>query len=205
MNKILVSLFILVVLLHISGCGISRGTINSYIEPTYIQGSVKRLAVFSVRNARFAPSEARQINRKLIQALVTKNPKLQIVSPSEALRIINDNDLASKWADFVEDYYTSGIANHSVLSEISKYLKVDGVLQGQLLNVFQVDGDNWSRKGKTRVSISFSIVETHTAKTVWEATADGIKGNVSALSPAPPVADALELAIQKIIINMPLL
>lgn len=203
MKKYLISLVMISTLLF-TGCSISKGTINSYIEPTYSQGSIKRLAVFSVRNARFAPSEARQINKQIIRALVAKNPNLKIVSPSEALRKINDNDLAHKWAEFVEDYYTSGIANKSILADVSKSLNVDGVLQGQLLSVRQVDGDNWAIKGHTRITISFSIVETHTAKTVWEATSDGIRGNATS-NPAPPIADALALAIEKITANMPLL
>ena len=205
MKKYLISLIMVSTLLLFTGCSISKGTINSYIEPTYSQGSIKRLAVFSVRNARFAPSEARQINKQIIQALVAKNPNLEIVSPSEALRKINDSDLAHKWADFVEDYYTSGIANKSILADVARSLNVDGVLQGQLVNVRQADGNNWNIKGNTRITISFSIVETHTAKTVWEATSDGIKGNATVSSPAPPIADALALAIEKITANIPLL
>jgi hypothetical protein len=187
----------------VSACAINRGTINSYVEPTYESGSIKRIAVFSIRNARLAPSEARQINRDLIQGLVAKNPDVEVVSPSESLRKINDSDLAGKWADFVEDYYTSGIANKNILGEVAKVLGVDAVMQGQLLNVYQVDGNNWNQKGQTRVTISFSIVETASAKTVWEASADGIKGNAAEYAPAPPIADALDLAMAKVIENMP--
>ncbi len=203
-NRIVYAGMFLTLLLG-AGCAISKGTINSYVDPTYSHGAVKKLAVFSIRNARFAPSEARQINRQIIQSLIDKNPDLVIVSPSEALRMINENKLASKWADFVEDYYTSGIANKEILAEISKALEVDGVLQGQLENVRQVDGDGWAIKGNTRVTVSFSIVEANTAKTVWEATSDGIKGTATASGPAPPIAEALALAIEKISTNMPML
>lgn len=191
--------------IFVSGCAISKGTINSFVEPTYEIGSIQKVAVFSVRNARFAPSEARQINKQIIQSLVAKNPEIEIVSPSEALRKINESNLAEKWADFVEDYYTSGIANRSILASVNKILGVDAVLQGQLLNVYQVDGDCWQRKGQTRITISFSVIENETAKTVWEASSDGIKGNATACAAAPPIADALSLAITKVTENMPLL
>jgi hypothetical protein len=199
------SAFTLMVILLIGGCAINKGTINSYVEPTYEKGSVKSVAVFSVRNARFAPSEAREINKQIIQALVNKNPEVKIVSPSEALRKINESDLAEKWADFVEDYYTSGIANRSILAEVAKQLNVDAVMQGQVLNVYQVDGNGSNRKGQTRITVSFSIVQTATAKTIWEASSDGIKGNATIFGAAPPIADALALAIDKITTNMPLL
>ena len=191
--------------IFVSGCAIGKGTINSFVEPTYEIGSIQKVAVFSIRNAGFAPSQARQINKQIIQSLVAKNPEIEIVSPSEALRKINESNLAEKWADFVEDYYTSGIANKSILTSVNKLLGVDAVLQGQLLNVYQVDGDCWIRKGKTIITISFSVIENETAKTVWEASADGIKGSASACGIAPPISDALALAIAKVSENMPLL
>lgn len=187
----------------LAGCAISRGAISSYIDPTYTPGTIKSIAVFSIRNASLAPSEARQINKELIRALMTKNPKLRVISPSESRRKINENKLVAKWADFIEDYYTSGIANKTTLAEVAKALNIDAIMQGQILKVYQVDGDGWSQKGRTRVTISFSIIETRTGKTIWEASADGIRGNASASSPAPPVKEAIALAIEKITTNVP--
>lgn len=188
----------------LSGCALRHATINSYVEPTYTAGGIKRLAVFSIRNAGRAPSEARDLNAKLTQAIAAKNPEIDIVAPSAALKAINDAGLADLWADFVEDYYTSGIANKEHLAKISKALGVDGIMQGQLVNVWQQDG-NGLMQGQTRVTINFSIIESSSAKQVWEATADGIRGNASASSVAPPIADALELALKKITDNVPLL
>lgn len=156
------------------GCAVKKGTINSYIEPTYNRGAIKTIAMFPVRNAKFAPSEVRQLNKELIQTMKKKNPSIEIVSPSKAQRLINESGLAREWANFIEDYYTSGIPDSVALKNISKALKVDAVFQGQLLNIRQNDGDGWTRKGQTRITVSFSIVETETAKIVWEATADGI-------------------------------
>lgn len=189
----------------VASCAVNRGTINSYVEPTYQQGSIKKIAVFSIRNAGRAPAEARDINVKIAQAIVAKNPSVEIVSPAAALKIINDAGLADKWADFVEDYYTSGIANKVILKEIAKSLNVDAVMQGQLVNVWQQDGNGWDQKGTTRITVSFSIVEATSAKQIWEASADGIKGNATEFGPAPPIADAIKLAIDKIVENIPLL
>jgi len=196
---------IIVMLMLCSSCGISRGTINSYVEPTYEQGAIKRLALFPIRNAGRAPSEARDINVKIAQAISTKNPGVDIVAPAASVRTINDAGLADKWANFVEDYYTSGIANKVILKDIATALNVDGILQGQLVNVWQQDGDGWARKGQTRITVSFSIVETATGKQVWEASADGIKGNATELGSAPAIAEAIELAIAKIVENIPAL
>lgn len=194
-----------VLVLLCSACGISRGTINSYVEPTYQQGSVKRIALFPIRNAGRAPSEARDINVKIAQAVGAKNPSVEIVAPATSVRTINDAGLADKWASFVEDYYTSGIANKVILKELATALNVDAILQGQLVNVVQQDGNNWSTKGQTRITVNFSILETDTGKQIWEASADGIKGNVTEFESAPPIAEAINLAIAKIVENIPAL
>jgi len=96
-----------------------------------------------MRNAKFAPSEARQLNRQLNQEMNKKNPNVIIIPPSKALRMINDSGLASEWANFVEDYYTSGIADKVVLSKIAKALSVDAIFQGQLVKVYQRDGEGF--------------------------------------------------------------
>lgn len=190
-------------LFTLTGCAVNKGTINSYVEPTYSSGSIESVAVFSIRNARFAPSEARTINRKIITALTSKNPNLQIVPPSEALRKINESDLAEEWANFVEDYYTSGIANKRILDKVANILGVDAVMQGQLLDVNQRDSAFGYSKAQSRITMSFSIIETETAKPIWEASADGIKGSATTLSEAPPLIEAINLAVDKIVENVP--
>lgn len=188
----------------VTSCAISRGTINSYIDPTYTKGSVKTVAVFSIRNARFAPSEARQINKKIIRALHAKNPGIKIVSPSMALRIINKHNLADEWSDYIEDYYTGGIPNRELLLKVSKALKVDAVMQGQLINISQRDG-SVGAKGMTRVTITYSVVVAQTAKPVWEVSSDGIRGTATANDIAPPLVEAVNIAIDKISKSIPVL
>lgn len=199
-SKLIVGILTLFIL---GGCAVSKGTINSFVEPTYQTGAIKSVAVFSIRNARFAPSEARTVNRKIIQALSKKNPGIKIVSPSEALRKINESDLAENWADFVEDYYTSGIANQNILQKVSTVLGVDAVMQGQMLTVNQRDSAAGYLKAQSRVTMSFSIIETKTAKPIWEASADGIKGSATTMSEAPPLIEAINLAVNKVVENVP--
>lgn len=202
MRSIIRTLMIALIASVSVGCAVKKGTINSYVEPTYQQGSIKKVAVFSIRNASVAPSQARDINVRLIKAIVDKNSDVAIVSPANALKAINEAGLASKWADFVEDYYTSGIANKEILTEISRALEVDAIMQGQLVNVQQRDGDGWVTTGSTRVTVSFSIVQASTAKEIWSAAADGVSIRAADLD-APPIAEAIDLALDKVIQNIP--
>lgn len=189
--------------LFLAGCG-GSGSINSYVEPTYRQGGINSLAMFPIRNAMLAPAEARQLNKDLSLEIHRKNPGLEIMSASESLRLISDAGLASDWADFVEDYFTSGIPDRVILNKVQEALKVDAIFQGQLYNVAQVDAVFMGPHAYARVSLGFSIVETRTAKTIWDVTADGAYTQPVDMS-APSIKKVIDIAMEKIKANMPVL
>jgi hypothetical protein len=145
---------------------------------------------------------SRQINNRIINSITSKNPEITFTSPSASLRKINDSGLASEWNDFVEDYYNSGIVNNKILYKISNSLGVDAVLLGQLISVYQSDGNGWDTTGTTIVTVIYSILEVSTAMTIWEVTADGIVKREMDI-PAPPISEAIDLAIEKITQNVP--
>jgi len=191
----------------LEGCALNQGTAKSYVDNTYQVGSIKRLALFPIRNASRAPSEARSINVRLAQAIAKKNPDLELVSPARSLELINDAGLADKWADFVEDYYTSGIANQKILAKVGEALQVDAVLQADIVSIYQSDGSG-GRKGISRVTVVMSIIEASSGRRVWEITADGVKEDIRLFydvvgSPAPPIEEVIELAVVKILGMMP--
>jgi hypothetical protein len=202
MSKLSHILGVILISLFLGGC--ANSSINSYVEPTYNQGSINSLAMFPVRNAMLAPSEARLLNKDLSLEIQRKNPSLRIVAASQSLRLISEAGLASDWSNFVEDYYTSGIPDRVVLRKIEDALNVDAVFQGQLFNVAQVDAVPFGPHAYSRISIGFSILETKTAKTIWEASSDGSYTQPVKMS-APPIKKVLDLAMKKIKANMPVL
>jgi hypothetical protein len=143
-----------------------------------------------------------QINNKIINSITSKNPEITIISSSASLRKINGSGLASEWNDFVEDYYNSGIANKKILYKISNSLGVDAVLLGQLISVYQSDGNGWDTTGTTIVTVMYSILEVSTAMTIWEVTADGMVKREMDMA-APPISEAIDMAIEKITQNVP--
>jgi hypothetical protein len=183
------------------GCATSGATIDSYIDPNFSPEGAKGIAIFPLRNARLAPNEALQINREIIQTINRKNPTLKIIGASEAVEILNDKNLAERWAKFLENYATSGIPDAVILREVGTALDVDKILQGEIVNVFQQDGDGWV-KGITRVTVHYAMMDVMTNKTVWDVTSDGIvrKGYHDE---APPIIEAVRLAQAKILEVLP--
>ena len=216
MFKIIVNSAIFIsIIVGLSGCKeIHRGTINSQLKVTCDPVSIKKIAAFSFNKAHFGPSESEQmndriinsmseqINDRIINSITLKNPDVTIISPSVSLRKINNSVFASEWNDFVEDYYNYGVINKKILYKVSSSLGVDALLLGQLTSVYQSDGNGWDTTGTTIVTVIYSILEVSTPMTIWEVTADGIvKREMDAK--APPINEAVDLAIEKVTQTIP--
>jgi|TergutMp193P3_1026864.scaffolds.fasta_scaffold56987_2 hypothetical protein len=191
----------LLAFLALSGCATSRATIDSYIDPNFSAASVKSIAVFPLRNARLAPSEALQINREITQAINRRNPAIKIIGAAEAVDVLNQHGLAEKWAKFQENYVRSGIPDAAILREVGTALGVDSILQGELINIVQSDADYYSY-ATTRVTVSYTMMSVASNTTTWSATSDGIAQSGTDMT-APPIIDAVRLAQNKILEALP--
>ncbi len=198
-------LVVMVLSIVLTNCAVQKATINTFTDPGYGGGIIKKIAVFPAKNTRLAPSEAQQINRKISQAIKLKNPKVEIMSSAEVNRLLNDNNLADDWAVFIDNYVTSGVPDRTILIDIGNALGIDAILQGEIVNIFQQDGEfgYGGNRGKTRVTVRFSMLGTKDGKLLWEATSDGIKGTATKLESAPPIIDAVNLAVDKILGTLP--
>ncbi len=187
-----------------AGCATSRATINSYVDPNYTRGSIESIAVFPIRNARFAPSEAQQINRRISTVIHTKNQAIRIMSSTEAVNILNEHGLADDWAVFLDNYVASGVPDANALRDIGAALGIDAIMQGEIVNVFQQDGTFGGNKGQTRVTVRFTMLDCRNGRMLWEASSDGVKTTATTLDKAPAIIDAVQLAMDKILDNLPL-
>lgn len=183
--------------LILAGCAINKGTINSFYEPSYQVGSVKSLAVPSVRNARLAPSESQKIGRAVNQAISNKNPNVKLISANDFSNLLNDNKLVNNYADFIEDYVTSGIANREFLEKLKQF-EIDAIMISELSNLQQKDGAYGQHAGQTRITLTYTMIDTRTNDVIWTASADGIKGTASTIGEAPPLVEAINLAVEKV-------
>lgn len=204
MKQVLLLSIIVFTSILFTSCAVSKATLNSYVDPNINNEKITRLAVFPIRNAKFAPSEAQQINRKISMSIAQKNSQIEIMSSNEAINKLNDSNLANTWAVFLDNYSSSGVPDKNVLTEVGDALGIDAIIQGEIVNVFQQDGAYGSNKGTTRVTVRFSMLSTKSGKLLWEASSDGIKGTPTTLESAPPIIEAVDLAVDKILSNLPL-
>ena len=187
------------------GCATHTATINSYVDPTYRSGQIQSIAIFPIRNARMAPGEAQQINRRVSVFINRRDPEIRLVSAVEAVNRLNENGLASAWAVFLDNYVSSGVPDVNVLAQIGEAVGADAIIQGEILNVFQQDGAD-GQKGVTRVTVRFTMLDCQNGKMAWEATSDGRRETAIAgeMFHAPPIIEAIYLAVDKVLETLPL-
>lgn len=189
--------------LSLSACATHRATIDTFTDASMTSGQVECIAVFPIRNTRVAPSQSQTTNRKITQAVHSSNPDLAVVGPAEAVSRLNDAGMADEWADFLERYVLSGVPDAEALSRIGQALACDSVLQGEVVNVYQRDGEFGSHKGETRVTVRFTLLDARNGRLLWEASSDGVRKTAITTGDAPPLVEAVDLAVEKILQNLP--
>ncbi len=155
------------------GCAGSSASINTYVDPSFDGTNLNRIAIFPIKNTKIAPSEAQQLNRDISQAISQRKSSIVIVSSAEVIDILNQKGLADDWARFIDNYNSSGVPNSSLLKKIGEVLGVDALLQGEIVNIQQMDGAYGRNKGTTRVTVRYSMMGTSSGKLLWEASSDG--------------------------------
>mgnify|MGYP006296626621 FL=1 len=201
-KKIVLLVLLIVGMFVLSGC-YEDSTINTYSDPSFSKDSITKLAVFPMQNTRLAPGESRQINRSISQGIHNVDSGIEIMSATEATNILNEEGLTDEWADFLENYASSGVPNTNTLFKVGDALNVDGIMQGEIVDVYQSDGTYGGNRAISRVTVRYSILGTDAGKLLWEATSRGSKETATTLEDAPPLIEVIQLAQDKILENLP--
>ena len=188
--------------LGVSACATSKATLSSYVDPNFNARSVESVALLPSRNPSLAPSAARQVNRRVAQGINQRSPNVSVLGAAEAAQLLNDAGLADAWATFLINYAASGIPDAEVLRSVGDALDVDVIVQGEMVDVYQVDGGTPSEMGQTRVTVRFSMLDTQEGRLVWAGTGEGIKAILTHRE-APPVIEAIDLAVDRLLSSMP--
>ena len=194
-----------ITIIFLIGCATQRATLRTFVEPSIQPGSIQSVAIFPMRNARLLPGEAREVNRGVSQAFHQQNPNVKIVGPTESTSLLNTEGLTEKYTDFLRDYATSGIPNVSSLKEIGNALNVDAILQGELFDIYQIDGAFGVNRGSTSVTVRYTLLSTSQGVVLWEATSNAKKTTATKVESAPPLYEVIIMAQEKILTALPTL
>jgi hypothetical protein len=185
------------------GCATKNATINMHVDPAFTHDRIRKVAIFPFRSASLAASEAKEIDRKISVDIKAKNPRVTIVSPVDAIALLNDQNLAVYWSEFIEHYLVSRVPDANVLHRIGNALGVDAIIQGEAVEVYQRDGVYGAYVGETRVTVRLSLIGVEEGKILWESSSDGFRENAITIGKAPAIIKCVNLAVDKILATIP--
>jgi hypothetical protein len=128
---------------------------------------------------------------------------LKILITEETGRILNESKLYSDWENFYQSYMTYGHPEPVRLQKILETLKADAILYCRLVRKDQKDGEYRTRTAVTRAEVKFGLFDIHSGKLIWEAISEGFEENELTFEQAPPLYEAVDLAVTKILTNLP--
>ncbi len=201
------TLIIISVALFLASCA-PRQYVNlrSFTDPAIQSSAAQKVAIFPIRNARILPGESRELVRSFTREFVKKNPGINILNAAKATDLLNENEMAEKYADFLRDYAVSGIPNAKILNEIGSALGVDAIAQGEIFDFVQKDGHYPGVLARTSLTLRYSLLSTFKGDVLWEATCSAsLMPSGTVWSPPPPIIEVIQLAQEKILTAIPYL
>ncbi len=186
-------------------CTIKEATIHTYVHPGFISGQINSVAFLSVHESQATEIEARRMNVRIFEAFLNKNPRVEVLSPSKSTSLFKNNRLSDQWIKFLDTYEVYGRPDVEILNTIGSTLKIDGILQGEIIELIQLEGQVGLNRATTKAKVRYRLFDVYRGRLVWEATSEGSKIAATDTEPLPPVSDALRLAIDKISLYLPTL
>jgi hypothetical protein len=182
----------------ITGCVSKKATLDEYVDPSEPIGDMGSIAVFPPADDSFEPQEVQQLTRKISDGVHARHPDMKIMDDRDVRKVMEDQGLAGDWARFRESYATSGKPDQALLGKMGNALGVDGILLGEIVSTTQHDRDYEDSEGVTRATVRFSLFDIESGKLAWQAGSEGVVKMQTMATAAPPVREAVEVAVDKI-------
>lgn len=185
--------------MFMSGC--QTASLESYVNPGYNHASIKRVAILPISNSKLSAGNAAEVSSSFAKAVSRRNSSLVLISGSESVARLNSLGKADLWSEFLRNYSTGGIPNTTSIKEVAASLGVDAIIQGTIIEIKQEDSNGYSYP-MTRVVLRYTMFNAADGAILWEVTGDG---SIQPYSyKAVPIFEALKLANDKVLENLPL-
>lgn len=189
----------------IFGIGCSQTPSRTAVRPSIQPGQIKSLGILPLRNEGVIPDHSRTLNRAVLQTFHRKNPHITIVGPTESIALIERAGLTDTYSKFLRNFARPGIPDLSPVRALGDTLGVDAILQGEIFNIQQVDGDYQGNVGLTSLTVRYSLVGTHDGIILWETVSNPKRATKTPFEPAPPLYQVISEAQNWIASFLPLL
>ena len=189
-------------LFSLESCAPTKATFNSTASPDISQEKISSIAIMPFTGIKDDKTSLGNIDTTAMNALEKKKIKIKITGSYKVDSTLN-NKLLKDWDDFSSSYIQGKNANGKLVSSIGKIFKVDGIIRGKVSNIVQNNAEYGAKFGDTKITLVINMFSSSTGKLLWTASSRGTVGTLTTNDPAPPVIDAVVVAVKKIFLNFP--
>lgn len=191
----------------LAACVTSSSRVRTYVEPSLEASGIRRVAIFPIRNPRLTPDESEALGRGFAGAFESRNPEVDVLEPRDAARDLDRAGLAERYGAFLRSYAASGIPDTRILRDVADALEVDGIIQGEIVDVAERDGEYHGRgvstEARTDITMRYVLFEPGAGKVLWSSTASGARKRLMPFGGPPPVYEAASVAQERIVDELP--
>lgn len=190
-------------ILSIAGCAPTKATFNSKTFADISNKDIVSIALVPFAGIETGRKELGKIDTTIIDSFKKGKIKTKYIGSLEAYQKLSGSEI-SEWNNIYRNDAISHDSAINLAAKIGKILKADAVIQGEVSNIVQHDAAYGEKFGDTKVTLKISMFSTATGKLLWTATSQGTVGTLTTNDPAPPVIDAVDVAVKEIFKNFPI-
>ena len=161
------------------------------------------IALMPINEAYLSNDEIEDINDDLNSHFGNFFGYIKFLNIEQFELFLKSNNLWDKTLVMWNDYVETGVINKEVLLDIRKETKINTILFGQVLSVQKTFGKHRAQIGESTAEVKFTIFSTITGNVIWEAVCSGTQGNAHSDQPVPSTIEAVEVALDEIMHNLP--
>ncbi|OGU55190.1 MAG: hypothetical protein A2V66_00540 [Ignavibacteria bacterium RBG_13_36_8] len=200
MNKKILSATFGIIFLLIYSCAPSELTINYLVDPKISNEKISTIALMPLIDNYLTDEERMDIDERFFDLLENN---YRVLDTEQSIELLKQNDLLEDWKIFWNNYLTNQHIDKNLLLTIGKRIKIDAIVQGNVLDISKQLPVHRKIIGETSAKLKYSIFSTTSGKLLWEANSFSKQINAHTDQATPMAMEALDIALDEIMDNFP--
>jgi len=196
-------LILLLIVILLTGCSITKSTINISKNYEFNNKLFHYVALMPTKETIIDNETIELIDDEIYDCISSGYYNATVFSQNHINAKINKAKLNADWEIFWNDYLETGFINTTFLDFLGKTLKVDLILQCEVIDIKKTFGIHRKVIGETTAQIKLTMFSTKSGAVIWEAISLGTQGNAHSDQSVPASIEAVEVALDELLDNLP--
>ncbi len=193
----------LLIIIFFESCAPTKATFTSESFGSLRDKNIRTIAVLPFAGLTTDKTDLGRIDTTIINAFSRKKINIKVIGSFTAYNKLS-KDLVDQWNNLTIDSAKGNQNAAALTAQIGNDLSADAIIQGKVSNIIQNDAAFGEKFGDTKVTLKIDLLSAKTGKLLWTAASIGTVGTLTTNDTAPPVINAVMVAVKEIFLNFPL-